>query len=154
MSCYRRINMTTAMGIVEAVEAVEAVESIETVAPMNRDATAQDATILAGLYHRLVRSNKDLRDALKSLGTGWEKGNDAIIPALRAIRDDAQLSLDVAMDESWDVLTVLPAGTVASGGATPQTIGLEFFNRNLNRGLKNRISAKDAKVINSRSFKG
>jgi len=80
---------------------------------------------------------------------GWVKGG---IADLRSARDEAVAAFDTALDEAWEVLRGLPSGTVAPGGATPQTVALQFFNRNLNRSLNARLTATEARNLNRRSF--
>lgn len=116
----------------------------------NRDATAEDAQSLGRIYHRVSTAIKAHKKAVTAVKDGWvqpEKMAD-----LRYARDEAQMSLDLIMDEAWETLRMLPVGTNAAGGATPQTVGLQLFNRNLNRSLKARITATDARDANRRSF--
>lgn len=115
----------------------------------NRDATADDARSLGRLYHLLDAAVKAHKKAVRAVAEGWV-GQD--LESLRADRDVAQARLDDIMDSCWESLNGLPNGTVAPGGATPQTVGMQFFNRNLNRSLKARITATDARQANRRSF--
>lgn len=115
----------------------------------NRDATIEDAKSLGRLYRQLDGAVKAHKKATREVSEAWVGGDRA---ALRAARDEAQYKLDQIMDDAWDALNLLPAGTTAPGGATPQTVGMQFFNRNLNRSLKRRITATDARQANRRSF--
>lgn len=117
---------------------------------VTRDATAADAKTLAAIYRSLDKVTKAHKKAVREVQQGWLK--PAALADLRFIRDEAQLKLDSAMDDAWAALAVLPKGTVAPGGATAQTVGLQFFNRNLNRTLGARITASEARVANKRSF--
>lgn len=127
--------MTTAEGIVQD----------------NRNATKADAQTLATIYGRLYHGEKRMKKAVREAGDAWlgtaESRQDA-----RDARDEAVAKYDTIMDESWAALQALPNGTTAGNGATPQTVGLQFFNRNLNRNLKGRITASDARKINAASF--
>jgi len=116
----------------------------------NRDATRKDAVALSRLYHVLMKSAKATKKAVTAVSEGWLPGRD--IALLREERDAAVKKHDQLMDTAWAGLKKLPNGTVAPGGATPQTVGLEFFNRSLNRTLGERLSAKAAKDANRRSF--
>ena len=115
----------------------------------NRDATADDAKVLGRIYRRLDKSTKAHKKASREVADGWV-GHD--IAALREARDVAQMNLDTVMDESWTAINELPKGTCAPGGATRQTVSLQFYNSNLNRSLKLRITASDARQANKRSF--
>ncbi len=114
-----------------------------------RDATRDDSRTLQRVHYTLTLRSKALKSATRAVSAGWVDGD---VDGLRLKREDAQLAFDGAMDEGWAALAALPNGTVAPGGATPQTVGLEFFNRNLNRNLKGRITATEAKRINRISF--
>ena len=124
-------------------------EGTITITDNRNDASKADAQVLGRIYRRVSKLIKAHRDSVRDLADGWV-GSDLI--GLRADRDEAQFALDEALDDSWVKLNALPIGTVAPGGATPQTVGLQLFNRNLNRNLKLRISAKDAREANKRSF--
>ena len=115
----------------------------------NRDATADDAKSLGRIYRRLDAAIKAHKKATREVADAWVGGDRE---SLRFARDEAQHRLDDLMDESWDLLNDLPAGTVAPGGATPQTVGMQMFNRNLNRSLKQRLSSTEARAANKRSF--
>ena len=122
----------------------------ETIVQDHRDATALDAQSLGRLYNVVLKAIKAHKKAVTAVKDAW------LLPekkqVLRDARDQAQYELDECMDEAWDALTALPPGTVAPGGATPQTVGLQLFNRNLNRSLKARLTAADARDANRRSF--
>ena len=115
----------------------------------NRDATADDAKILGRLYRQLDSAIKAHKKATREVSDAWVGGDR---DSLRFARDEAQHRLDDVMDAAWDALNDLPAGTVAPGGATPQTVGMQMFNRNLNRSLKQRLSSTEARAANKRSF--
>jgi len=116
---------------------------------VTRDATADDAAVLGVVYARLAKREREMKAATRKVTDGWIKGD---LADLRASRDAAVAAFDAALDEAWEVLRGLPAGTVAPGGATPQTVALQFFNRNLNRSLNARLTATEARNINKRSF--
>lgn len=116
----------------------------------NRDATVQDAQTLGRLYAKVSKAIKAHKKAVNAVKEGWLRPDK--MEELRYARDEAQFALDSIMDEAWTALVSLPAGTVAPGGATPQTVGLQLFNRNLNRSLKARITAAEARDANRRSF--
>ena len=124
------------------------VETAETVT-VNRDATKDDARALRRVYNMLFHAVKESKKADRAVTEGWT--NPDALEGLREVRDAAIAKLDTVMDESWAILTGLPKGTTY-GTSTTQTIGLQFFNRNLNRDLKSRITAADAKRINRVSF--
>ncbi len=115
----------------------------------NRDATKEDAKILARVYRALVDATKVAKSATRAVTDGWVYPDS--LEGLRSHRDAAQVILDGIMDKGWTALTSMPRGVVA-GQATPQTVGLQFFNRNLNRNLKLRLTASEAKQINKLSF--
>ena len=116
----------------------------------NRDATSEDGIVLGRIYGRLAKLTKDSKTTARNVADGWIHPDS--LKGLREERDSALALLDKYMDQAWATLKSLPKGTVASGGATPQTVALEFFNRNLNRNLDARITAADAKKINRKSF--
>jgi len=113
--------------------------------------SVEHAKALAGIYGRLHGAVAASRKASTALKQAWAKGLDVVADA-RVIRTGAMQKLDLIMDESWTALLALPRGTTARGGATPQTVALEYFSSNLNRDLKARITAADARKINGRSF--
>ncbi len=115
----------------------------------NRDATKEDARTLGRVYRQLVDASKIAKKALRDVSEGWIFPES--LDALREHRDITQSSLDAVMDIAWAALTGMPNGVVA-GQATPQTVGLQFFNRNLNRNLKARLTATEAKQINKLAF--
>jgi len=116
---------------------------------VTRDATADDAVVLGVVFDRLAKREREMKAATRKVTDGWIKGD---LADLRASRDATVAAFDAALDEAWEVLRGLPAGTVAPGGATPQTVALQFFNRNLNRSLNARLTATEARNINKRSF--
>ncbi len=115
----------------------------------NRDATADDAKTLGRIYRLVLSAVKAHKTAVRKVADAWVGGN---VTDLRSGRDEAQFKLDNAMDDAWVALNNLPLGTVAPGGATPQTVGMQVFNRNLNRSLKARLSGAEARAANKRSF--
>ena len=115
----------------------------------NRDATADDAKALGRIYRNLDKTTKAYKKASRAVADGWVGGD---IQDLRHARDESQMLLDQVMDESWEAINALPSGTSAPGGANRQTVSLQFYNRNLNRNLKLRITATDARQANKRSF--
>jgi len=115
----------------------------------NRDATKEDAKILGRVYRSLVDASKVAKKAARDVAEGWLYPES--LEGLREIRDITQVRLDAVMDTGWESLIGMPNGVVA-GQATPQTVGLQFFNRNLNRNLKARLTASQAKLINKASF--
>lgn len=116
----------------------------------NRDATVVDAQTLGRVYAKVSKVLKAHKKAVTAVKEGWVRPD--LMADLRYARDEAQMALDTVMDEAWECLVSLPAGTNAPGGATPQTVGLQLFNRNLNRSLKARITATEARDANRRSF--
>ena len=124
----------------------------ETVTDMAvQNPTTEDAESLGRVYRRLMKLSKAHKKADRDTTAGWVDP-DAKLSDLRVERDLAQSILDDYMDQAWEIINGIPNGTVASGGATPQTVGLEFFNRSLNRNLGLRLSASAARQINRRSF--
>ena len=115
----------------------------------NRDATKEDARTLGRVYRSLVESTKVAKKALRDVTEGWIYPES--LDGLREHRDITQSALDAVMDTAWSALIGMPNGVVA-GSATPQTVGLQFFNRNLNRNLKARLTATEAKSINKLAF--
>lgn len=113
--------------------------------------TIEHAKTLARIYGSLYRAVAASRKAATALKASWAKGLDVVAEA-RTVRFEAQQKLDIVMDQSWDALSLLPKGVTASGGATPQTVALEYFSSNLNRDLKARITSAQARQINGRSF--
>jgi len=119
--------------------------------PMPVQPTVDDAKMLAIVYKRLSLAAKKLQAANREVKKSWAVSLVAVDDA-RAERDSAQENLDRIFSDAWQALVNLPSGTTASGGATAQTVALEFFSSNLNRTLKARITPMDARRINSRSF--
>lgn len=113
--------------------------------------TVEHAKTLENIYSRLYRAVAASRKAATALKAAWSKGLDIVAEA-RDERSKVQSTLDQIMDQSWDALSLLPKGTTAPGGATPQTVALEFFSSNLNRDLKARLTSSQARQINGRSF--
>ena len=126
--------------------------TIETavVETQTEDASKEHAKTLAVVYRRLFAAVKAVKAAERAIKGAWVGAID--LSEARQTRFASIEKLDRIMDESWTVLTGLPKGTVAPGGATPQTVGLQFFNANLNRSLAKRMSAADARDANRRSF--
>ena len=126
--------------------------TIETavVEAQTEDATPEHAKLLAVVYRRLAAAVKAVKAAERAIKGAWVGAID--VTEARQIRFASIEKLDRVMDESWAALRDLPRGTVAPGGATPQTVGLQFFNANLNRSLDKRMSTTDARLANRRSF--
>ena len=122
-----------------------AIATATATAAVTRDATAQDARDLLVGYKMLVGAKRAFTKAVKAVDEGWIDGDTDV---LRAERDTAQCQFDAALNSVWIGLATLPRGTVAPGGMTPQTVGLEFFNRNLNRDGGRRLTAAQARKIN------
>ncbi|MHA2351242.1 MAG: hypothetical protein ACXADL_16620 [Candidatus Thorarchaeota archaeon] len=116
----------------------------------NADATKENAQTLGLVYRKLQSADKALRSATAAIKAAWIGKGD--IHELRELRFAAIERMDRVMDDSWTVLSDLPAGTTAPGGATPQTVALQYFNNALNRNLRKRITASDARILNRRSF--
>lgn len=114
------------------------------------DPSVEDAKVLGRIYSRLTDAVKGVKLAERTIKGAWIGTED--LTESRAARFASLEKLDRIMDESWQALHDLPRGTNAPGGATPQTVGLQFFNANLNRNLNKRLTAKDARSLNSRSF--
>lgn len=115
----------------------------------NRDATKKDARILGEVYRALLDSDKAAKKASRSVAEGWL---DVVsLPSLRTRRDAIVATHDALMDKCWAALNGISNGTNFRG-ATPQTVGLQFFNRNLNRNLVGRITASQAKTQNKAAF--
>lgn len=116
-------------------------------------ATKDDAAKLANCYLRLKKSAKNMRDASKAMSDLWLSDDpsaahaDCVKAYTTVIAFEEHERLEV-----WKVLKSLPPNTVAPGGATPQTVALEYFNRGLNRNLSARLTAAEAKRINKVSF--
>jgi hypothetical protein len=119
-------------------------------AATTQDATAEHAQILGVIFARLAKSLKARKAAETAIKGAWIGKAD--LSQLRVDRDAAIETNDRVMDESWGALNDLPNGTVAPGGATPQTVALQFYNSMLNRNLRKRLSATDARNLNRRSF--
>ncbi len=115
----------------------------------NRDATPEDAKVLGTVYRSLVDGAKEAKKADRAVTEGWLDIES--LPGLRSHRDATRSKLDSIMDAAWKLLKAMPNGVV-SRGATPQTVGLQFFNRNLNRNLLSRITASQAKSQNKAAF--
>ncbi len=114
----------------------------------NRDATRVDAVDLLNTYRALCDAKRALTKATKAVDEGWIDGD---VEGLRLDRNETQCNLDDALNAAWAHISTLPKGTVAPGGMTPQTVGLEFFNRNLNRDGGRRLTASQARKINQLS---
>ena len=115
----------------------------------NRDATKKDARILGEVYGALIVSDKAAKKADRAVAEGWLDVKS--LPGLRTHRDTIRTKHDVLMDQCWAALNGISNGTNYRG-ATPQTVGLQFFNRNLNRNLVGRITASMAKAQNKAAF--
>ena len=123
--------------------------TIESTVIDNRDATRDDARALGRIYRQVEAATKAFKKADRAVADAWVGGDR---DALRAERDQRRFNLDEIMDTAWEALNALPSGTVAPGGASPQTVGMHLFNRNLNRSLKARMTATEARQANKRSF--
>lgn len=115
----------------------------------NRDATKKDAQILGDMYRALLTSDKAAKKADRAVAEGWLDAPS--LPGLRTHRDAIRAKHDVLMDKCWAALNGISNGTNYRG-ATPQTVGLQFFNRNLNRNLVGRTTASQAKAQNKAAF--
>lgn len=113
--------------------------------------TANDALNLGIVYGSLSKALKAYKSAERDVSSSWAKG-EAAIKSARIQRNAALQAMDAVYSESWIILSQFPRGTTAQGGATPQTVALQFFNANLNRELKARLTGADARRINARSF--
>lgn len=115
-------------------------------------ATANDAVILAVIYRRLAKANKDNRDAIneyrKALATGTE-GLD--IDGMEQTVLDTGASLTLVLKCERAAIAGLPKNVTAKGGATRQTVVMEFYGQ-VNRELGKRLGASDARKINAASF--
>ncbi len=115
----------------------------------NRDATKKDAVILGQVYRAMFESTKSTTKAIKAVAAGWLDIDQLV--GLRTHRDATQATHDSLSDKCWALLNGISNGTNYRG-ATPQTVALQFFNRNMNRNLVGRLSASDAKGINKVAF--
>ncbi len=115
----------------------------------NRDATKKDAQILGQVYIAMLESGKAVKKADRAVSEGWLDINS--LPGLRTTRDALVAKHDVLSDNCWRELNRVSNGTNFRG-ATPQTVGLQFFNRNLNRNLVGRITASMARTQNKAAF--
>lgn len=140
--------MTTMNATIETDARTEAEVQLDAEAEAKGNATAENAAWLLRSYRLLTLRHKACVKAAKAVDEGWLDGG---IEDLREERDVARSQYDKALDAVWNVLGSMPRGTVAPGGMTPQTIGLEFFNRNLNRDGGRRLSANQARKINQAS---
>jgi len=71
---------------------------------------------------------------------------------LRSVRALALAHHDKVMDAAWIELNTMPSNTNAVGGADIHTVALQLFNSCLNRDLEERVTAKEAREANRRSF--
>lgn len=120
----------------------------ESIVTDNRDATHDDAVNLLNSYRALAKARSEVKKATNAIDDGWIDGD---VLGLRVKRSTAIFAYDAALDLAWDALKAIPKGTVAPGGMTVQTVGLEFFNKALNRDGKRRLTASAARKINSLS---
>jgi ArsR family metal-binding transcriptional regulator len=122
------------------------------VVDVHRDATEEDAQILGAIWKRLTDHTKQAKKSARAVSEAWIAADPASAQSeLIEKRNTDQARLDTTMLESWDVLQALPKGTCV-GKATRQTVALEFFNRDLNRDLRQRMTAAQARKANALSF--
>jgi hypothetical protein len=114
------------------------------------DATKENARTLGLIFRKLQAADKALKSAAAAIKAAWIGKGD--LHELRELRFAAIERMDRTMDDAWTSLSGMPAGTTAPGGATPQTVALQYFNNALNRNLRKRITASDARIVNRRSF--
>ncbi len=117
-----------------------------------RNATAEDVAILGGVWRQLNNLRADLREAQGNLAKGLavfseaddHQGLIAEVERVSAIWAASMLNARVALSH-------LPVGTTAKGGATVQSVVMEFFAP-VNRELKARMTASQAKALNKAAF--
>lgn len=117
-----------------------------------RPVTASDVLSLAGSYRRLAEANKAHTQAVSTLRKGLAVFNqDTDTDALQVEVEVTAKALANALAAERRTIAGLPNGTTAKGGATRQTVVLEFYGA-VNRNLAARLSGSDARKINAASF--
>lgn len=121
----------------------------------NRQPTAKDGAVLGRVWrenseaHKAARSaEREYLNSMAASGTSPE-----VIDSLRAASERAYAYKAGLFQTNRVVIEGLPLGTTAKGGATRQTVVLEFYGL-VNRTLGARLSATDARRINKAAFGG
>jgi hypothetical protein len=131
---------------------VGAAEILDKGTDINRKPTPEDSAMLAAIYRRLNKASKDhstaISDYRKALAV-WSEGLD--VSKLEAEVESTSTVLTTALREARAVIAGLPRGTTAKGGANLQTVVMQFYGP-VNRELGKRLSASDARKINTASF--
>lgn len=121
----------------------------------NRATTPADVAELVRTWRRLSEAEKNHKQATseyrKALAV-WTSDTDVSDMADR-VKDTADtLTSELALCRA--IIAGLPKGVTGPGGkATRQTVVLQFYG-NVNRDLHSRLTASDAKKINTASFGG
>lgn len=118
----------------------------------NREATAADAAALGRIYKRLAKAEKDHRTAVADLRKAlavWSADADVTDEELAVEKTSAILTGELISCRR--LIADLPKGVTAKGGASRQTVVLQFYGA-VNRELGKRLSVGDARKINSASF--
>lgn len=119
----------------------------------SRQPTAKDGAVLG----RVWRENSEAHKAAKSAEREYlaamavSGGSPEVIDSLRVAAERAYASKAGLFQRNRVVIEGLPLGTTARGGATRQTVVLEFYGL-VNRTLGARLSAADARRVNKAAF--
>lgn len=131
---------------------VTAAEVLSKAADPNRKPSPEDSATLGKVYRDLARVSKDHTKAIseyrKSLAV-WS--SDLNVDNLAAEVESTSLALTKALASNRAIIGNLPRGTTAKGGANLQTVVMEFYGP-VNRELGKRMTASDARKINTASF--
>lgn len=119
----------------------------------NRPTTAADVAALIKAWQRLASAVKDHRTALSDLNRSmavYTEGSD--YSGFQLAVEETAKRLTSELLACRIIIDGLPNGVTGPGGkATRQTVVLEFYGP-VNRNLKLRLSASDAKAINKAAF--
>lgn len=125
----------------------------ETALPLDptRPASVEDAATLGNVWRKLYAQTKITKQAHSEFAKALATNAYANVDTADLERQSRKLG--ELLIESRMIIDELPNGTTAKGGATRQTVILQFFGP-VNRDLKTRISASEAAKVNKLSFGG
>lgn len=144
--------MQTVQDIVDAATQPEVVNPSTPVDP-NRPATADDAATLGSTYRSLYQGQKAMRQSVKDLAEMLATNPEASVDGLIGDVELATTEYANLLKSARLTIQGLPNGTTARGGATRQTVVLQFYG-NVNRDLKSRLTSAQASKVNKLSFGG
>lgn len=132
--------------------AVDAVIEQTTLDP-NRPATKEDALTLGSIWASLTAATRNAKTALRNLQLIQAASGYSLKAVDEYVRefDATQSNLKTVLIDSRNMIESLPAGVTAPGGATRQSVVMEFYG-SVTKSLGAHMTVADARRINKASF--